>query len=252
MSFSAGTFSINSTGQPVVTGTTISSSVFNALTADLATGLTTCVLKDGSQTITANIPMASFKFTGLGAGSASGDSVRYEQIIGVVTTAGDIVYATAAGTFARLAIGAAGSMLAVNAGATAPAYQAMATQADQETATSVLAPVTPGRQHYHPSAPKCWSYFTTDGTQNASYNMASITDNGTGDWSPVIATDFSSAAYAVFVTVRNDGSGTAATTLTATCQDTIAAGQINLFCRRVSDGALSDPGAMFVGACGDQ
>ena len=46
---------------------------------DFATGLSTCVLKDGSQTITANIPMSSFKFTGLGAGSAAGDSFRWEQ-----------------------------------------------------------------------------------------------------------------------------------------------------------------------------
>jgi len=55
MSFSAGTFSINSSGQPVVSGTTISASVFNALTADLATGLSTCMLKDGTQTATAGI-----------------------------------------------------------------------------------------------------------------------------------------------------------------------------------------------------
>ena len=55
MSFSGGTFSINTAGQPVVTGTTISSSVFNALTADLATGLSTCMLKDGTQTATAGI-----------------------------------------------------------------------------------------------------------------------------------------------------------------------------------------------------
>lgn len=37
------------------------------------------MLKDGSQTVTSNIPMSSFKFTGLAAGTASGDSLRYEQ-----------------------------------------------------------------------------------------------------------------------------------------------------------------------------
>ena len=63
-----------------MTGTVISSTAFNALTADLATGLSTCILKDGTQTLTANIPMSSFKLTGLAAGSASGDSVRYEQV----------------------------------------------------------------------------------------------------------------------------------------------------------------------------
>jgi len=59
LSFSSGTFSINTAGQPVVTGTTISSTAFNALTADLATGLTTCVLKDGTQTTTAIVPFAA-------------------------------------------------------------------------------------------------------------------------------------------------------------------------------------------------
>lgn len=76
----AGTFLINSAGQPVVTGTTISSTAFNALTADLATGLSTCITKNGQTTVTANVPMSSFKLTGLGAGSAAGNSLRYEQL----------------------------------------------------------------------------------------------------------------------------------------------------------------------------
>lgn len=76
----SGVFQINSTGQPVVVGTTVSDTVFNALTNDLATGLSNCVTKDGQQTVTANIPMASFKLTGLAAGTANGDSVRFEQI----------------------------------------------------------------------------------------------------------------------------------------------------------------------------
>ena len=54
----SGTFQINSTGQPVVGGTIISSSTFNALTSDLATGLTTAITKDGQTTTTARIPFA--------------------------------------------------------------------------------------------------------------------------------------------------------------------------------------------------
>ena len=81
MSFNgSGTFVINSTGQPVVTGTIISSSAFNALTADLATGLSTTMTKDGQTTATANIPMGSFKFTGLGVGSAATDSANISQV----------------------------------------------------------------------------------------------------------------------------------------------------------------------------
>ena len=60
MSYSgAGVFNINSAGQPVVAATTISSTVFNALTADLATGLSTAICKDGQTTTTASIPFAA-------------------------------------------------------------------------------------------------------------------------------------------------------------------------------------------------
>jgi hypothetical protein len=54
----SGTFNINTTGQPVVAGTVISAATFNALTADLATGLTTALTKDGQTTATARIPFA--------------------------------------------------------------------------------------------------------------------------------------------------------------------------------------------------
>jgi hypothetical protein len=54
----SGTFNINSTGQPVVAGTIISAATFNALTADLATGLTTALTKDGQTTATARILFA--------------------------------------------------------------------------------------------------------------------------------------------------------------------------------------------------
>lgn len=54
----SGTFSINTSGQPVVAATTISASVFNAFTADIATGLTTAICKDGQTTTTASIPFA--------------------------------------------------------------------------------------------------------------------------------------------------------------------------------------------------
>ena len=55
----SGTFNINSAGQPVVTGTVISSTAFNALTADLGTGLSTAITKDGQTVATARIPFAA-------------------------------------------------------------------------------------------------------------------------------------------------------------------------------------------------
>lgn len=81
MSFNgSGTFNINSTGQPVVTGTVISSTAFNALTSDLATGLSTTITKDGQTTPTNNIPMGTFRITGLGSGVAGTDAATVSQV----------------------------------------------------------------------------------------------------------------------------------------------------------------------------
>lgn len=66
MSFSSGTFSLVA-GNPVVTGTTISSTVQNNTMTDVATGLSTCILKDGTQTTTAAVPF----ITGVIAGSTT-------------------------------------------------------------------------------------------------------------------------------------------------------------------------------------
>ena len=61
----SGTFAANSAGLPVVASTVISTTMFNAMTADLATGLSTAICKDGQTTTTAVVPFAA----GISAGS---------------------------------------------------------------------------------------------------------------------------------------------------------------------------------------
>lgn len=81
MSFNGGgTFQINSSGQPVVGGTTITSTAFNAFTADVGSGLSNVICKDGQTTVTANLPMATYKHTGVGPASALTDYARYDQL----------------------------------------------------------------------------------------------------------------------------------------------------------------------------
>lgn len=86
-----------------------------------------------------------------------------------------------------------------------------ATQAEQEAATSTTVGVTPGRQQYHPSACKAWINLDGTGTPAiiVSYNITSITDNGTGDYRITFDTDFSSADYVV---AGSAGPATAGTT----------------------------------------
>jgi len=74
----AGAYSLPA-GNPVVTGTVISSTTFNTLTSDIATALTASIANDGQTVPVANLPMGGFKLTGLGAATTNGDAVRYEQ-----------------------------------------------------------------------------------------------------------------------------------------------------------------------------
>lgn len=60
----------------------VSSSRTDTDSNDIAAGLSNCICRDGQTTLTANIPMSSFKLTGLGAGSATTDSVNLSQLIG--------------------------------------------------------------------------------------------------------------------------------------------------------------------------
>ncbi len=84
-----------------------------------------------------------------------------------------------------------------------------ATQANQETATSTTTSVTPGRQQYHPSAAKVWILFntTTTTTITASYNVTSLTDDGTGITKVNFTTAFSSANYCATSMAGTGGGG---------------------------------------------
>jgi len=85
----SGTFQINTSGQPVVAGTVISSTAFNALTADLATGLSTAITKDGQTATTARIPFAAGISSTLATDSSSVST-------GSIITAGGVGIAKAA------------------------------------------------------------------------------------------------------------------------------------------------------------
>lgn len=93
----SGTFNINTAGQPVVTGTVISSTAFNALTSDLGTGLTTAITKDGQTTATARIPFAQGINSSLVTDATS-------------TTTGSIITAGGAGIAKSLYVGLAANI----------------------------------------------------------------------------------------------------------------------------------------------
>lgn len=74
----SGTYTLPA-GNPVVTGTTISSTVQNNTMSDVATALTGSIAKDGQTTPTANLPMGTYRHTNVGNGIAATDYAALGQ-----------------------------------------------------------------------------------------------------------------------------------------------------------------------------
>jgi hypothetical protein len=121
----------------------------------------------------------------------------------------------------------------------------VATQSDQETGTSTTKAVSPGRQHFHPSACKGWVKTDASGTNDASYNVAAVSDTATGAMTVTWDVDFSSGNYVIV----SDNLGTDQTTNVGTQ----AAGSTQIDSWDISSGGvLADPTKYFVAAFGDQ
>ena len=162
----SGTFQINTSGQPVVAGTVISSTAFNALTADLATGLSTAITKDGQTTATARIPFAQGISSTLTTDSSS-------------VSTGSIITAGGAGIAKNLYVGV-NANVAGTLGVTGVATFSAAPIYSSLTASSAVA---------------------TD----ASKALVSVTNTGTGNnvlaTSPTLVTPVLGAASATSITV---------------------------------------------------
>lgn len=100
-------------GNPVVTGTTITSTWANTSLSDIATGLTTSLAYDGQTTPVANLPMGGFKLTGLGAATVRTDAA---SLLSVQNSQGQYL-STIAGTNTITAV-ASPTLTAYTAGQT--------------------------------------------------------------------------------------------------------------------------------------
>lgn len=76
----SGTYSLPASN-PVVTGTTISSTWANTTLSDIATALTQSLASNGQTVPTANLPMGGFKHTNVAAATATTDYLRADQAL---------------------------------------------------------------------------------------------------------------------------------------------------------------------------
>jgi hypothetical protein len=83
----SGTYTLPA-GNPVVTGTTISSTWANNTLTDIATALTGSLAADGQTTATGNLKMGSNRITGLSDGLASTDAATVSQVAASVAGLG--------------------------------------------------------------------------------------------------------------------------------------------------------------------
>jgi hypothetical protein len=126
-----------------------------------------------------------------------------------------------------------------------------AAQSEMESGSSTTLAVTPGRQHFHPSACKGWVQATPTGVATVSYNVTSVTDTGSGQATITWGTDISSANYCSLVSIQVDSSDTTTTLIPYVHATSKAAGTTRVEARKLADAALSDPTAWSVAIFGD-
>lgn len=77
----SGTYSLPvNSWNPAQNGVPATAADWQSLINDVASALTQSVSRDGQTTMTGNLPMGGNKLTGLAAGTALGDSLRFEQL----------------------------------------------------------------------------------------------------------------------------------------------------------------------------
>jgi len=110
----SGTYSLPA-GNPVVTGTTISSTWANSTLTDIAATLTDSVAADGQTPMTGDLDLNTNKVINLEPATVAGDAVEYSQFVNATTTAVNITGGTINGTIIGATTAATGRFTTLHA-----------------------------------------------------------------------------------------------------------------------------------------
>jgi hypothetical protein len=227
------------------------SDIASSGTTDLATATGDFVDVTGTTTITAlgtapaGYPV-TVRFTGALTLTHNGTSLILPGSANITTADGD------AAIFRSLGSGNWKCVSYTKQDGTPVVGGTAASQSDQETATSTSTFVSPGRQQYHPSANKCWLNVTYSGgtpTNQASYNVSSLTDTAAGKLTINLTTAFSGTRYTM---VGSGGDPAASGTLPTAYYPVGARSASNPVIGWVISGAFADPIDASIQMCGDQ
>jgi hypothetical protein len=225
----SGTYTLPA-GNPVVTGTTISSTWSNTTLTDIATALTGSLASDGQTTATGNLKMGNNRVTGLADGIASTDAATVNQIpsgalfLLKASNLSDVANATTARGNLVAAKSGANSDITSITGLTTPLTVAQGgigaatltannvLLGNGTSAPQVVAPSTTGNvltsngTTWVSSAPtvssgtaKAWVNFDPSSgsscTIRSSFNVSSVTYNATGSYTVNFTTSFADTNY---------------------------------------------------------
>jgi len=124
-----------------------------------------------------------------------------------------------------------------------------ATQAAIEAETNEDSYAPPDLIRHNPGVAKVWAEFQRTGTIDASLNVNSITDNGVGNWTVHLTTNFSSLSYCITLCALDVADGAAAFMVT----DQVQVGSFTVYSiDHSTDGTAVDPTRIFAAALGDQ
>lgn len=173
---------------------------------------------------TGTVASFSVTFTGFAVNEVKGADIASASTINLTTATGNLVHVTGTTTITAITIPSGaertvvfdgiltlthnGTTLILPGGAniTTAAGDTMKVRGDGSGNARVVSyQAADGSRRYDPGAAKAWIKCDAAGSIQASYNVTSITDNGTGDVTVTIATDFSSADYAVIATCLYPG-----------------------------------------------
>jgi hypothetical protein len=206
-----------------VSGTVISSTQVDSNNSDIATALTQSIAVDGQSVVTANLPMATKKFTGLGAGSAATDSANLGQVQAQAyiwgASAGGAADALTISTSPAITAYAAGQMFrlvasANNTGAATIAVSGLAAKAIQRNGAALAAADIVSGKIYE---------LLYDGTQfqlSGSYATIPVSGGGTG------ATSASAARTALGLAIGSDVQAFSSNIVQKNVQNTFTKAQV--------------------------
>jgi len=178
----------------------------------------------------------------------SNDGTRTTVLAKVTLLAGEMLKLTQTGVWLHYDVN----------GGIYPSVGNAASQAEMEAGTATDRYVTPQGVNWHPGTCKAWGKHANSGTvpqMTATWNTTSVTDNGVNRIAPVIATDFSSANYAIScmaeaATTTYSATTTSLITCIRTATPTVTTFEINVL--EIDIGSATDAAAWYWTAHGDQ